>query len=91
MMGRQTDAVAIASIRIINSGSIGFERRLCKEVERGSGAGVHGRGPVKGEGFAIDAGVMEAYASRYHGKAPDEIDWSAPEARRARLPSSLGV
>jgi transposase len=29
-------------------------------------------GLVKGEGFAVDA-------SRYHGKAPDEIDWSAPE------------
>jgi len=26
-----------------------------------------------------DASVMEASASRYHGKAPDEIDWSAPE------------
>jgi transposase len=36
-------------------------------------------GLVKGEGFAIDASVMEADASRYHGKAPDEIDWSAPE------------
>ena len=22
---------------------------------------------------------MEANASRYHGKAPDEIDWSVPE------------
>jgi transposase len=36
-------------------------------------------GLVKGEGFAIDASVMEANASRYHGKAPGEIDWSAPE------------
>jgi Transposase domain (DUF772) len=36
-------------------------------------------GHVKGEGFAIDASVMEADASRYHGKAPDEIDWSGPE------------
>ena len=36
-------------------------------------------GLVKGEGFAIDASVMEANASRYHGKAPDEIDWSASE------------
>jgi transposase len=36
-------------------------------------------GLVKGEGFAIDASVMEADASRYHGKAPDEIDWSLPE------------
>jgi transposase len=36
-------------------------------------------GLVQGEGFAIDASVMEANASRYHGKTPDEIDWSAPE------------
>jgi transposase len=36
-------------------------------------------GLVKGEGFAVDASVMEADASRYHGKAPDEIDWSKPE------------
>jgi transposase len=34
---------------------------------------------VKGEGFAVDASVMEADASRYHGKAPDQIDWSMPE------------
>src|SRR5271167_652191 len=36
-------------------------------------------GLVKGERFAVDANVMEADASRYHGKAPGEIDWSAPE------------
>ena len=36
-------------------------------------------GLVKGEGFAIDASVIEANSSRYHGKAPDEIDWSLPE------------
>jgi IS5 family transposase len=36
-------------------------------------------GLVKGEGFAVDASVIEADASRYRGKAPDEIDWSAPE------------
>ena len=36
-------------------------------------------GLVKGEGFAVDASVMEANASRYHGKPPDEIDWSVPE------------
>ena len=36
-------------------------------------------GLVKGEGFAVDASVMEADASRYHGKAPDDIDWSAPQ------------
>ncbi len=36
-------------------------------------------GLVKGEGFAVDASVMEADASRYHGQAPDEIDWSKIE------------
>jgi transposase len=36
-------------------------------------------GLVKCEGFAVDASVIEADASRYHGRAPDEIDWSAPE------------
>ena len=36
-------------------------------------------GLVKGEGFAVDASVIEADASRYHGKAPDEIDRSLPE------------
>ena len=36
-------------------------------------------GLVKGEGFAVDASVIEADASRYYGKAPDEIDWSLPE------------
>ena len=36
-------------------------------------------GLVKGEGFAVDASVMEANASRYHGKTPDEIAWAEPE------------
>jgi len=36
-------------------------------------------GLVKGEGFAVDASVMEANASRYHGQAPGETDWSTPE------------
>jgi transposase len=36
-------------------------------------------GLVKAEGFAVDASVMEADASRYHGQAPGETDWSAPE------------
>jgi transposase len=45
-------------------------------------------GLVKGEGFAVDASVMEADASRYHGKVPDEIDWSAPE-RQTRAVSEF--
>ena len=36
-------------------------------------------GLVKGEGFAVDASVIEANAGRYHGVAPEEADWSAPE------------
>lgn len=41
------------------------------------------QGLVKGEGFAVDASVMEADASRYRGKASDEIDWSQ-SARQSR-------
>lgn len=41
-------------------------------------------GLVKGEGFAVDASVMEANASRYHGVAPDDIVWSdAQKQKRA--------
>src|SRR3954447_24828920 len=36
-------------------------------------------GLVKRDGFAVDASVMEANASRYHGKAPDEIVWAEPQ------------
>ena len=36
-------------------------------------------GLVKGEGFAVDASVIEADASRYNGVAPAEIDWSTVE------------
>jgi transposase len=42
----------------------------------------------RGEGFAVDASVIEAAASRYHAKAPDEIDWSRPE-RQIRAAAEL--
>jgi transposase len=45
-------------------------------------------GLVRGEGFAVDASVMEANASRYHGKAPDEIAWAEPE-RQGRCTAPL--
>jgi transposase len=48
-------------------------------------------GLVKGEAFAVDASVMEADASRYHGKAPDEIDWSAPERQTRAVAEFLGA
>src|SRR5215831_10010608 len=38
-------------------------------------------GLVKGD--AVDASVMEANASRYHGRAPDELDWTDKQ-RQAR-------
>ncbi len=48
-------------------------------------------GLVKGEGFAVDASVIEADASRYHGKAPDEIDWSVPERQTRAVAEFLGA
>src|ERR1700681_2597573 len=48
-------------------------------------------GLVKGEAFAVDASVMEADASRYHGKAPDEIDWSEPERQTRAVAEFLGA
>jgi transposase len=47
-------------------------------------------GLVRGEGFAIDASVMEANASRYHGKPPGEIDWSLPERQTRAAAEFLG-
>ena len=44
-------------------------------------------GLVKGEGFAVDASVMEANASRYHGRSPGEIDWTRRSVRSAPWPS----
>jgi transposase len=49
------------------------------------------QGLVKGEGFAVDASVMEANASRYHGKAPDEIDWSQSERQSRAVAEYLAA
>ena len=48
-------------------------------------------GLVKGEGFAVDASVIEADASRYHGVAPEEADWSAPERQTRAVAEFLGA
>jgi transposase len=42
------------------------------------------KGLIKAEGFAVDASVMEANASRYHGKAPDEISGAIPNVGRGQ-------
>ncbi len=46
-------------------------------------------GLVKGEGFAVDASVMEANASRYHGKAPDEIEWTEKQRQKRAVAEYL--
>jgi transposase len=48
-------------------------------------------GLAKGEGFAVDASVMEANASRYHGKAPDEIAWAEPERQTRAVKEYLAA
>jgi len=46
-------------------------------------------GLVKGEGFAVDASVMEANASRYHGKAPNELNWSDVQRQKRAVAEYL--
>ena len=48
-------------------------------------------GLVKGEGFAVDASLMEANASRYHGKAPDELDWTEKRQRKRAVAEYLAA
>jgi transposase len=48
-------------------------------------------GLVKGEGFAVDASVIEADASRYHGKAPDEINWADPKRQTRAVEEFLSA
>src|SRR5580704_15276523 len=46
-------------------------------------------GLVKGEGFAVDASVMEANASRYHGKPPNELEWSDAQRQKRAVAEYL--
>jgi transposase len=48
-------------------------------------------GLVKGEGFAVDASVMEANASRYHGKAPDELNWTEKQRQKRAVAEYLSA
>src|SRR5258708_502229 len=63
-----------------------FRQAFAAVVRAGTEAGL-----VRGEAFAVDASVMEADASRYHGKPPDEIDWSAPEHQTRAVAEFLGA
>ena len=59
-----------------------FERIVCSAMAMGL---------VKGEGFAVDASVLEANASRYHGKPPDELDWSDKQRQRRAVAEYLAA
>jgi transposase len=48
-------------------------------------------GLVKGEGFAVDASVLEANASRYHGKAPADLDWSEKQRQTRAVAEYLAA
>ncbi len=48
-------------------------------------------GLIKGEGFAVDASVLEANASRYHGKAPAELDWSEKQRQTRAVAEYLAA
>jgi hypothetical protein len=53
--------------------------------------GAMAMGLVKGEGFAVDASVLEANASRYHGKAPEELDWSEKQRQTRAVAEYLSA
>src|SRR4030095_8957366 len=48
-------------------------------------------GLIKGDGFAIDASVIEADASRYHGVEPEKIKWSSVERPTRAVREYLGA
>ena len=70
------DAVPDHSTFSVNRHGRFRDSDLLRQVFEAVVLGLHGRCR---EGFAVDASVIEADASRYLGKAPAEIDWSLPE------------
>jgi hypothetical protein len=45
----------------------------------------------EGEGFAVDASVLEANASRYHGKPPAELDWTDAQRQKRAVAEYLAA
>ena len=43
------------------------------------------------KGVAVDATVIEANASRYHGKAPNELDWTDEQRQRRAVAEYLAA
>jgi hypothetical protein len=48
-------------------------------------------GLVKGEGFAVDASILEANASRYHGVPPDQLDWNDAQRQKRAVAEYLAA
>jgi transposase len=48
-------------------------------------------GLVKGEGFAVDVSVLEANASRYHGKPLNELDWTNAQRQKRAVAEYLAA
>ena len=48
-------------------------------------------GLVTGEGFAVDASVLEANASRYHGVPPQDLDWTDKQRQRRAVAEYLAA
>src|ERR1700683_3094250 len=65
------------------------ESDIFRHIFGGVVAACMAAGLVKGEGFAVDASVMEANASRYHGKAPEELDWTEKQRQKRGVAEDL--
>ena len=67
------------------------ESDILRHVFEQAVAACMAAGLVKGEGFAVDASVIEANASRYHGKAPDELDWTDAQRQKHAVAEYLAA
>ena len=66
-----------------------FESEILRHIFERVVAACMVAGLVKGEGFAVDASVIEANASRYHRKAPDELDWTDAQRQKRAVAEYL--
>ena len=65
------------------------ESKILRHIFERVVAACMAAGLIKGEGFAVDASVMEANASRYHGKAPNELDWTGAQRQKRAVAEYL--
>jgi hypothetical protein len=65
------------------------ESDILRHVFEGVVTACMAAGLVKGEAFAVEASVIEANAGRYHGKAPNELDWSDAQRQQCAVAEYL--